>query len=558
MLNNLILLCIDDSDCEHLSSFFKGYGHEIKTDCCNEPGIECEDAYIKSIDLTLQPGKIDFSNFPTFEKLEKLSIKGDVFGGILQLDELCFAKFLDFSHSSIKEVRDNGFLHFSEIEELNLSDNLLETFPYAVNPYLPKSLILDNNKISGTLYSDEYPFSFESPKKLSLNNNNFTGDFIVPSVVQYLNIENNLISRIKTENYGIDYSELRELNATNNKFDDDVFKQLKKFKNLEKLTLRENGNISNVTESIGKLSELKYLDLSKNNIKELHSNLFILTELKDFNISDNPSLNAKIINFAGSEAIENCNFNNTKISCYQPNTCANINDNYEICSDEEIKSIKQLQTLHPKSFLRVFIKIGVFVISIILIIVLCFSIVCCCCLKKCCCNSVKKNKNKKVIHSSPMYSGNLEMNNINDNDITNATTTNTINTTNVANVSNVANIANNNTYYNNNNNINNLSQNPNNTLLYPSFYISNNTPSAPSIEVVPNTPTREDLRPSLFNGANYSYSYNYSYNNNNNNENKNNNDNNINNIKNNKNGNNNSGSNYALPTYEEATSHLHN
>jgi len=62
-------------------------------------------------------------------------------------------------------------------------------------------------------------------------------------------------------------------------------------------------------------------------------------------ISENPHLNVKLINFDKS-TIEQCALSGINIECYQPNTCANIDNDFGVrnCTDSEINKILEAQT----------------------------------------------------------------------------------------------------------------------------------------------------------------------------------------------------------------------
>eukprot|EP00833_Pecoramyces_ruminatium_P008065 jgi/Orpsp1_1/1182097/evm.model.c7180000079894.1 len=101
-------------------------------------------------------------------------------------------------------------------------------------------------------------------------------------------------------------------------------------------------NIQYAPSNINYLINLESLNMSKSNLKDLSYYIFNLGKLKYFDISDNPELNAKIINF--NSKIDQCNFNKTNIVCYQEGTCSSIDqkNEYKICSADEISEIRSL------------------------------------------------------------------------------------------------------------------------------------------------------------------------------------------------------------------------
>eukprot|EP00833_Pecoramyces_ruminatium_P017661 jgi/Orpsp1_1/1191693/evm.model.d7180000087878.1 len=234
-------------------------------------------------------------------------------------------------------------------------------------------------------------FDFSGLEKLSVQNNELEGEIIFPESLKYLNIQNNYFSSLKCND---DDCNLNELKISNNIFDNKVFEQLKDQKNLKIFESRNNKNITMVTEDIGNLFNLEILDLSNNNLEEIHSNLFALSNLKNINLSENPNLEAKIINFGGKEPVATCNFSNIKMSCYEPNTCENIGNDYyyTTCTSDEIEAIKKSQTV--KKSMSLFKKIVFASIFIIAAISTSTIVICCCCLNKC------VHVTKKVFHGS--------------------------------------------------------------------------------------------------------------------------------------------------------------
>jgi len=83
--------------------------------------------------------------------------------------------------------------------------------------------------------------------------------------------------------------------------------------------------------------------MGKTDLTELPSNIFKLTNLKSFNISYIPDLNAKIIKFGSP--VDECNFENTTIHCYQPDACKKIigTNKYKECTTDEINEILKAQ-----------------------------------------------------------------------------------------------------------------------------------------------------------------------------------------------------------------------
>ncbi|ORX84883.1 hypothetical protein BCR32DRAFT_242224 [Anaeromyces robustus] len=99
-------------------------------------------------------------------------------------------------------------------------------------------------------------------------------------------------------------------------------------------------------ENIVNIKTLEYLSLANTNVNNIPNSIFLLSNLSNFDISYNPQLSLKIIKFKNSENvnIDNCNFINTNILCYQSGTCKNnfklnTKTNYKECSNTDIEEI---------------------------------------------------------------------------------------------------------------------------------------------------------------------------------------------------------------------------
>jgi len=123
-----------------------------------------------------------------------------------------------------------------------------------------------------------------------------------------------------------------------NNFNGDIFNSLIQFKELTYLDLSYNKKINSIPETIEKLNKLETLILNETNLKEFPYGIFSLSNLKQLYLESSSS-NFKIINFKNKNI--NCFFKDTNISCYQPDSCSNINnDVYRNCTSEEINKIK--------------------------------------------------------------------------------------------------------------------------------------------------------------------------------------------------------------------------
>lgn len=100
---------------------------------CNEKAVICENARFKKIS----------KNFNFSSQVETLDISGNFFEALTKSD-LNFTganqiKKLYLNDSNVADIRWNTFAHFTQLELLDLSENILE--------YLPSRLIQENKKI---------------------------------------------------------------------------------------------------------------------------------------------------------------------------------------------------------------------------------------------------------------------------------------------------------------------------------------------------------------------------------------------------------------------------
>jgi len=337
---NLILVYSKTIDeCNFLVNFMKQNGFTMDEDCCKEKGITCTNNKITSIEITLDSGNINFEQFPEFNNLEKLSIKGDAFQGSLpkKLFQLPI-KTLVVSNSNISQLPEDIDVN-NILEEIYLNDNQIKSFPYQLKNIINLNLLnLDNNNITGTLNNDIINKNFINLEILSLQNNNMKGELAIPEYVKVLNIRNNKFTSIinDSNNY-----ELKEFIASNNEFSTGIFYSFNIPSIIKKLIL-DNNNIDAIPFEISFFKLLVTLNLAHNNIKEMDNGIFELENLKYFDISNNPELNVTLINFSGSKPIGICELTNTNVLCYQRNTCnnENVNNTLRECTMDEINAIK--------------------------------------------------------------------------------------------------------------------------------------------------------------------------------------------------------------------------
>jgi len=236
---------------------------------------------------------------------------------------------------SIKITCDNDSITSLEINGYNGNFDF-NNFPILENL---NSIKIDNVRI---VILPEVFFRLPKLTELSISNGAISKDFDVDDI-----FENNSISKIDLSNNNLEdipisicnLGKIKELNLSKNPklFISNCYLP----DSLVSLDLSET-NIQATPSNIDNFINLESLNMSKSNLKELGGHVFNLGKLKYFDISDNPELNAKIINF--NSKVDQCNFNKTNIVCYQEGTCGSIDqkNEYKICSAEEISEVKYL------------------------------------------------------------------------------------------------------------------------------------------------------------------------------------------------------------------------
>jgi len=101
--------------------------------------------------------------------------------------------------------------------------------------------------------------------------------------------------------------------------------------NLKKLSIKNQG-IRTITNEIGQLDALEYLDLSSNSITEINESLNNLNHLKYINLEKNSDLSGKTLT---NESLETCIYGeSTSICKTKEMSCLDANDiKYELCSN---------------------------------------------------------------------------------------------------------------------------------------------------------------------------------------------------------------------------------
>jgi len=291
----------DSDDCRNLGRFLKD---PPNFKCCNDKNIKCDTAG-NIVDLKLTDNDIistnlddiDFTRFPVFQKLINLNV------GTTKLfpQNVLPSRFFEqpkldilVIHSSSISIIPTIFNYKSPVSEINLEHNKLTQFPSQFKnlPNL-QHLYLWDNKISGEVDLS----GFEKLDQLDIGKNEISDVKNIP-------------------------------------------------KQMNMLFLFENKDIKKVPDGVTDLADLIHLNLNETGITELPPNLFKLCRLNFFEIGGNPQLTTKIINF-GNKNIKECNFKGTNIECYQEGTCESIDvDGIAPCSEKDIKSIKDAQTVN--------------------------------------------------------------------------------------------------------------------------------------------------------------------------------------------------------------------
>ncbi|KAG4089913.1 hypothetical protein H8356DRAFT_1084289 [Neocallimastix lanati (nom. inval.)] len=303
-------------DCEMLKEFLD---LSSNTNCCNLDNIvTCEDNKIIKLQLNMNENdKTDFSKFPILEDLNELEISNAKISTLPSvLFDLPNLQLLNINKSNVTEIS-NEINPKCPIEYINLSDNNIKKFPYqfGVISHL-KLLNLMNNDINEELQNEIVNFS--TLESIIIDNNHFSGELHIPVSVETFTANNNKFNSISISDSN--YS-------------------------LKILDLSYNKKLKSIPQSIGNLNNLKELTLKETNLKELPYGIFTLPNLSKFNIESSSSL-FKIINFKSQSV--NCYFGDTPISCYQPNSCNDINNNlYRNCTIDEIKEVKSKLSIKP-------------------------------------------------------------------------------------------------------------------------------------------------------------------------------------------------------------------
>jgi len=313
-------------DCTNIKKFLIKHRYNFNTeDCCdliNDGDYEYEILCDKSENINSmtfrfsKSNTIDFSSFPLFSKLEELDIDGEVFP-----NKILSARFFDLPNLKKLIVRQTYKMPdkinaASPVEEITLNDNGITQFPYVFkNLKKLKSLSLQNNQITGPLKTEIK--DFPALENLDISQNKFEGELIIPNTLKSIDISDNQFTT---------YS-----NSNDNKV-------------LEEFVSNHNDLSDAFMEDLADVQSLKKIKISNSKLEKLPNTIFNLTKIEEFDISNNPKLNVKIVNFGinnDTKPLSHCNFMSTNILCYQNNTCGDKDySGYKQCTLKEINSIK--------------------------------------------------------------------------------------------------------------------------------------------------------------------------------------------------------------------------
>jgi len=242
----------------------------------------------------------------------------------------------------------------------NKNENYMNSFPYFSR--IEQFLIgLGLKGIPNSI------LNLTSLKHLNVINNNIGN--IPPGIKNLSNLEKLNLSENQIEGISSDInnlSKLKELNLNSNNIKE-IPNEIFSLKDLTTLDLNTN-KIKVIPSTIKNLLNLERLYLSNNNIEKLPNEIFSLTNLKEFEFQNNPNLKTKMIKF-GDSTIQNCNFIDVNIECYEPHACKSIfyennkytdsefQKEYKLCTKEEINEILRGLNINRKSNISNFLLI---------------------------------------------------------------------------------------------------------------------------------------------------------------------------------------------------------
>lgn len=219
------------------------------------------------INLLLNRNKISYLSPTTFKKLIFLKQLDLSFNPLKKLNNNLFTnclylKYLNLSNAEIEVIRKSALNGTSQLEDLNLSHNLL-----------------NSNKFNLLLSQDSLILNLENNSISDLD------EFVIVSSIKKLNTKHNQIQTLKNHTFD-NNNELEILDLSHNKIE---IIQTEAFQNLNKLEILilKHNNLSKIQDYVFyPLITLKILDLSNNPLKILSPQAFNFNNLiETLNIS---------------------------------------------------------------------------------------------------------------------------------------------------------------------------------------------------------------------------------------------------------------------------------
>ncbi|KAK4382743.1 putative LRR receptor-like serine/threonine-protein kinase [Sesamum angolense] len=300
--------------------------HKKANPCLNWTGIECKDGHVTGITLSglrrTREGRLNprfaIDSLPNFPLLSTFNSSGFELPGQIPEwlgDRLSNLELLDLRSSSIYGSIPSSLGSLSRLSSLYLSNNLIAgNMPTALGKLFSLSVLdLSQNSLTGQIpgeisalgnlsrldlssnyLSGEIPLSFGSLstlKQLNLSNNSLSA-FIpaqLGNLSQLIELDlgfNSFLGSLTKELGGL--RSLRKMLVGNNRLEgsllDGLFQELAR---LEYLVLCENSFVETLPDAIWSMSNLKYLDVSGNNLTGVFPKLVASVNVRVVDVSSN-------------------------------------------------------------------------------------------------------------------------------------------------------------------------------------------------------------------------------------------------------------------------------
>ncbi|TYG78108.1 hypothetical protein ES288_D02G031000v1 [Gossypium darwinii] len=352
----------------HLKPFFN-YQNQLQSwvevkgsDCCKWERVECNTTTRRLIQLSLNSTRwfdnmrydtdnrnlnawyLNTSMFLPFEELKSLYLRGNAISGnlenegfgklsstlsnleildlrenylndsiLLSLSELSSLRYLDLSYNRFeRSSHPRGFQWLSrltKLETLYLSGNSLKNsiLLHMRNLSSLKTLSLSGNQLGGKLLHIQELNHLANLKYLDLSDNQIESisnkGLNNLSNLKYLDLSDNNIESISNQDGGrkLELTHLEELNLDGNLFNTSVFASLNKLSNLKSLSISDNqlkGSID--MKDLEAFINLRELDMRYNELKDLviHQDSNVSSSLEEIYL-DYSTLNTNILQSIG-------------------------------------------------------------------------------------------------------------------------------------------------------------------------------------------------------------------------------------------------------------------